>query len=218
MIARPPGADQHEDSAAELVDREDNHEREEQVHHARDHDIEHDPTNAVSGGFEHLLGVVEDHVDAAPLLEDGQEDAKADDPQEPGLDKIAEVDACNLVGGQRCFDVRQFGLGVLLFVGVGLDELDIRQRVLDRSQGRRVDDFQRRGLLPLQVEVPLAGHGPDRGRFVEQQPDLVGRRHGFDDLPIDDLRGQDADHDGQLIDRHKPAAHGGRRDFGDVHG
>ena len=35
--------------------------------------------------------------------------------------------------------------------------------------------------------------------------------------PVDELRREDADDDGQLVDRHQPAAHLRRRDFGDVH-
>ena len=42
-------------------------------------------------------------------------------------------------------------------------------------------------------------------------------RHGLGDEPVDDLGGQDADDDGQLVDRDEPAPHLRRRDLGDVH-
>ena len=61
------------------VDEPDGDEGEDQVDRAGDDDVEQDVADAVAGGREDLLGVVEDDVDAAPLLEDGQDDADDED-------------------------------------------------------------------------------------------------------------------------------------------
>ena len=50
------------------------------------------------------------------------------------------------------------------------------------------------------------------------QPDLVGTGNALGNLQVYHLRQQNSNDNGQLINRDKPAAHGGRRYLGDVHG
>ncbi len=86
------GPDQHQWSPPQSIDGEDGDEREDQIDDAGDHDAKHQLTHLVARCLKHLLGVVEDDVDAAPLLEHGQEHAQADDPHQLGFREIAEAD------------------------------------------------------------------------------------------------------------------------------
>lgn len=69
------GAGHHQGLSAQPVDEADGDEGEDQVDRAGDDDVEEDAAHAVARGGEDLIGVVEDDVDAAPLLVDGQDDA-----------------------------------------------------------------------------------------------------------------------------------------------
>ena len=68
QCARP---EEHQRTAAPTVDSVYGHDGEDDVGHARDDDVEEHVANTVAGGGEYLLRIVEYHVRAAPLLEDG---------------------------------------------------------------------------------------------------------------------------------------------------
>ena len=96
MSGQAGRAGQHQRPAAEPVDGADGDEGEDQVDRAGDDDVEQDVGDVVAGGREDLLGVVEDDVDAAPLLKDGQDDAEEQDLGQAGLEQVAEVDLAGL--------------------------------------------------------------------------------------------------------------------------
>ena len=94
----------------------------------------------------------------------------------------------------------------------GAAVLDQPARALGHEEHQEEEEQGRDGLG--------AEHPAPAGLAVPGGENLGGRgarRHGLGDQPVDDLGQQDADDDGQLIDRDEPAADLGRRDLGDVH-
>lgn len=65
--------------ATNLIDRVESNNGEHKVGNAGDYDIEEHVANLIASLLKDFLGIVEDDIRAAPLLEDGDEDAKKQD-------------------------------------------------------------------------------------------------------------------------------------------
>ena len=65
--ADPGAAHQQQDTPPEMIHGLDGHKSEHQQNDPGDDDVKQDRADAVTGLAENLFGVVEDHVDAAPL-------------------------------------------------------------------------------------------------------------------------------------------------------
>ena len=66
---------QHEKAAADAVDKEHGEQGEDEIDGAGDDDVEQDVVHAVAGAAIDLFRIVEEDVDAAPLLQHRQADA-----------------------------------------------------------------------------------------------------------------------------------------------
>ena len=107
---QPDEAQQHEEPPPDAVDGGHGDDREHHVDHADAHDLQQGVGDGIAGGPEQLGRVVEDHVHAAPLLEDRQDDAEGDDPEHLRLQEVAEVDLLDLAH-QRGLDVGHLLVG-----------------------------------------------------------------------------------------------------------
>ncbi len=177
---RDAGAtDEHERPAAKTIHHAEGDQGADQVDGAGDHDIEQDAVDVVAGAAVDLFGVVEDDVDAAPLLQHGEEDADGQHlAQARNQQRAPRSDARFGIGGTRQ-PTRAFG---------------------DKACAHEEDDGGKgdRGEHPAPGVLAVPGLADE----------LAGgaRRHRPRDQPVGDLRDEDADHDGQLVEGH----HAGR--------
>ena len=86
------GAEGHHGFSAEFIDDSHADEGEDHVGETDDDEVEHDAIDGESGIAEDVWCVVEDDVDAAPLLEDGDEDAQREDGEHLGFENLADAD------------------------------------------------------------------------------------------------------------------------------
>ncbi len=82
-------AGQQQNAAAVPVDCGQGNQGEDEVDCAGDDDVEEDVRDLIAGGGEDFLRVVEDDVDAAPLLEDGEQDAEEQDSGDAGRGELS---------------------------------------------------------------------------------------------------------------------------------
>ena len=72
----PAAAEKHQRATANAIDEAEREQRENEVDRAGDDDVEENAADAVAGAAIDVFGVVEDDVDAAPLLQDGERDSR----------------------------------------------------------------------------------------------------------------------------------------------
>jgi len=106
------GAEEHEGFSADAVDEENGEEGEYEYGEAGVNYVLHGGADGVAGGGEDVFGVVEDDVEAAPLLEGGEDHADEDDHEELGFEEVAEADVSDFFGGEGAANVGHFELGV----------------------------------------------------------------------------------------------------------
>jgi len=214
-------ADEHQHPAPEPIDQAQGDERERQVDGAGDHDVEENIAHPVTGAAVDLLGVVEDHVDPAPLLEDRQDHSHGQRSLHSRRQQLSPAHARAGLVAKRGLDFRQCPAAVWLAA-------DPRQNAAGQVAPAVLHQPARAfGNEPRAHKEHHGGNG-DSGEHpapavlaVPRQANHLGGGPFRDlpgDQPIDHLGGQDAHHDGQLVQRHQAAPPGSRADFRDVSG
>src|ERR1039457_7069630 len=111
--ADPDAAGKHHDAAAKAVYENHGEQGEDEVNGAGDDDVEEYIVGSVAGAAIDFGGVVEEDVDAGPLLEHSEGDANKEDLAECWKKKLAPGGLCEGgVGALRGFDTGYFGAGV----------------------------------------------------------------------------------------------------------
>src|SRR6266567_3881633 len=106
-------AGKHHDAAPEAVDEDHGEHGEDEVNCAGDDDVEKYIVGSVAGATIDFGGVVEEDVDAGPLLEHSEGDANKEDLAECGKKKLAPGGLGEGgVGTLRGFDAGNFSAGV----------------------------------------------------------------------------------------------------------
>src|SRR5579859_1997416 len=82
-------AGEHHETAAKAVDEEHGEHGEDEVNGAGDHDVEEYIVGSVAGAAIDLGSIVEENVDASPLLQRSKGDAHKQDLPEGGEQKLA---------------------------------------------------------------------------------------------------------------------------------
>src|SRR5690349_18199415 len=85
------GAGQHQNPSTVAILESDGNKCEDQVDSSGNDNIEQNVGNGVSGCGEDLFRVVENYVDAAPLLQHRQNNPKRQHPQHPAFEQNSEI-------------------------------------------------------------------------------------------------------------------------------
>ena len=219
--ADPGTPDQQQRAAPEPVHRAERDECRHHVHDAGDDDIEEDRAHAVAGRAEDLFGVVEDHIDAAPLLQHGKGDADEEDAAHAGGEEVAEVHLPHFFRGDRLLDRGTFRIR----------RRHRRRCAAGRSRARSTAPFliSQRGLSGMASDprknttagiattVNIQRHPSCPFHDMRMNSAVSAIRHGVGEAPVHHLRGEHADDDRELIQRHQSPTHMRRCDLGDVH-
>src|SRR6185312_696202 len=105
--------DQHDCPAPKAIHREDRHERKEQEHDAGDADVKEHAAHTVAGRSKYFLGVAQDHIDAAPLLQDRERHPDQQGGSDTGREQVARAQALTTRERQGRLDFRELAVGVL---------------------------------------------------------------------------------------------------------
>src|SRR5271170_4699737 len=105
-------AEQHQGAAAVAVDEKQCEESEQEIDGTGDHDVEKNVVQAVARAPIDLLCIVKENVDAAPLLQHGQDDTDEQQPPCPRSEKLAPPDDVSFGGRQRIQDTSHLGSGI----------------------------------------------------------------------------------------------------------
>ena len=215
--AHSGAAQQHQLSAAQAIDKGHGNQGENQIDGAGDDDVKHDAADAEARAAINLLGVVEEDVDPAPLLQCGQRHADPDQVARAFAEEIPPADPRCGRRAQRLFDGREFP-GRVVFAAdarqhapcfIGAIHTGEPARALgnekrkQKKQNRRNRD-RRKHPAPAELRIP----------GLQQDSRSIGNL--FRDAPVDDLRCENAANNGQLIEADKTAAPGRGADFGDI--
>ena len=180
------------------------------------------PEIAVPGVLEDLLGIIEDHVDSAPLLKHGQHHAEKQHLRQPGIEQFPEIDPLGFIG-QRAFDLGHGGRGIAFAPDAAQDVASglASRRRLSSQRGlsgtknmprkKRADgtavrpNIHRQHVVPYQESRMNSASVAASGMLPRPRSQLViwASKHAADDR--------------ELIDGNQPAAHSRRRNFGDIH-
>ena len=196
--AQSARAQKHERAPPPLLYGVEGNEREEHIGYARDDDIDEHAIDIVARADEDFLCIVEDDVSAAPLLEDGDEDAKEKQTPSPTLPLYGEGEPSGWLPPHRGGGARKGGEGLCSQEDGTFGNEETHQQ----KQGSR-EGLGPEHPAPAPLQVPV---------HADRVAGVAGQQH------IDDLCGQDAQHDGHLVQADHAPANVRRANLRNVHG
>src|SRR5690242_5281954 len=112
-------AEEHQRAASEAVHEAESNESKGEIDSTRDDDVEHHTADTVTSVAVDLLGVIEDHVDSAPLLKHSQKNTDSEDAQDRRREELISPEAMFGFSGQSRLDLAEgvIGIGVAAYLG-----------------------------------------------------------------------------------------------------
>ena len=211
------GTDQQQPPAADAVNEHDRDDRHHDVGDRGDGRREEGVVLGEADGLPQRGRVVEDHVDAHELLEHRQDDARPHD----GLEAKArppQVAQRSALARCRATALMSAILPAMSAspVSPGRMSRPPRSPVLADEVARRLGKPQRDDAVDDGGDHVDDEHPPPR---LESEPQVLRRAAGRGrEHLVAEQRGEDAEHDGELLQRAEPAAERRGRDLGDVRG
>src|SRR5438067_11052857 len=213
--------EQHERAAAEAVDKADSNKSTDKVDSASDDDVEHHIADTVTGIAVDLLGIIEDHVYATPLLKHSEKYTDSEDAQNRRREQLISPEAMFGFGGEGGLDLGKRIISIRLVayfdqrVARSLALSVLHQPTRAFRDRQRAEEKNKRGYRdgcehPAPAELAIPGR-LDLFRACSCRDRLCNE-------PIHNLGGKNSYYNRELVQRYQPSAPHGRAYFGDVSG